>query len=111
VTDTVGFIHKLPHHSSTRFGDPRGVTRADVLRRIVTPPTVTSRSTGDVQTSSTSSVPGEPRLVAFNKADLLGSEGGTHPRADRGRHVFVSALTASASTPAGELGALLASLW
>ncbi len=116
VTDTVGFIHKLPHQLVDAFrATLEEVTRADVLVEIVDASDrhfAEHRAT--VQTVLDELGAGEkPRLVAFNKADLLGAEGGdgVHAPIVAGS-VLVSALTGfGLDALRVELGALLASLW
>ena len=88
ITDTVGFIHKLPHQLVDAFrATLEEVTRADVLIEIVDASDghfAEHRAT--VQTVLDELGAGEkPRLVAFNKADLLGVTGGLPtPRSSRG---------------------------
>ena len=116
VTDTVGFIHKLPHQLVDAFrATLEEVTRADVLVEIVDASDrhfAEHRAT--VQTVLDELGAGEkPRLVAFNKADLLGADGGdgVHAPIVAGS-VLVSALTGfGLEALRTELGALLASLW
>jgi GTP-binding protein HflX len=104
VTDTVGFIHKLPHQLVDAFrATLEEVNRADVLLEVVDasdPHTDEHRAT--VQTVLDELGAGDkPRLVVFNKADL----------------VERAALDGSALTGFGmdtlraEIAALLASLW
>ncbi len=74
VTDTVGFIHKLPHQLVEAFrATLEEVNRADVLIEVVDasdPHFDEHRAT--VQTVLDELGAGDkPRLVAFNKADLL----------------------------------------
>ncbi len=74
VTDTVGFIHKLPHQLVDAFrATLEEVNRADVLIEVVDASDAhvdEHRST--VQTVLDELGAGEkPRLVAFNKADLV----------------------------------------
>src|SRR4029079_17412744 len=74
VTDTVGFIHKLPHQLVDAFrATLEEVTRADVLVEVVDvsdPHTDEHRAT--VQTVLDELGAGDkPRLVVFNKADML----------------------------------------
>ncbi len=117
VTDTVGFIHKLPHQLVDAFrATLEEVTRADVLIEIVD---ASDRHNAEhratVQTVLDELGAGDkPRLVAMNKADLLDP---TALHADApgpvvaGR-VLISALTGfGLETLRAELSALLASLW
>ena len=116
VTDTVGFIHKLPHQLVDAFrATLEEVTRADVLVEIVDASDrhfAEHRAT--VQTVLDELGAGDkPRLVAFNKADLLGADGGDGAHAPIvAGSVLVSALTGfGLDALRTELAALLASLW
>jgi GTP-binding protein HflX len=116
LTDTVGFIHKLPHQLVDAFrATLEEVTRADVLVEIVDASDrhfAEHRAT--VQTVLDELGAGEkPRLVAFNKADLLGADGGEGAHAPIvAGSVLVSALTGfGLDALRTELAALLASLW
>ena len=117
VTDTVGFIHKLPHQLVEAFRATLDeVNRADVLIEVVDaadPHFEEHRAT--VQTVLDELGAGEaPRLVAFNKADLLdrAARNGAAPAPAIAGSVFVSALTGyGLDTLRAEIAALLASLW
>jgi GTP-binding protein HflX len=116
VTDTVGFIHKLPHQLVDAFrATLEEVTRADVLVEIVDAADrhfAEHRAT--VQTVLDELGAGDkPRLVAFNKADLLGADGGEGAAAPIvAGSVLLSALTGyGLDALRTELAALLASLW
>jgi GTP-binding protein HflX len=117
VTDTVGFIHKLPHQLVEAFRATLDeVNRADVLIEVVDaadPHFEEHRTT--VQTVLDELGAGEkPRLVAFNKADLLdrSARNGEVPAPAIAGSVFVSALTGyGMDALRGEIAALLASLW
>jgi len=117
VTDTVGFIHKLPHQLVDAFrATLEEVNRADVLVEVVDaaePHFVEHRAT--VQTVLDELGAGDkPRLVAFNKADLLeaSARDATIPAPAIAGAVFVSALTGyGIETLRAEIAALLASLW
>jgi len=115
LTDTVGFIHKLPHQLIDAFrATLEEVTRADVLVEIVDASDghfAEHRAT--VQTVLHELGAGEkPRLVAFNKADLLGADGGDAAPAP----IVAGSVLISARTGFGldalrfELAAILASL-
>jgi GTP-binding protein HflX len=117
VTDTVGFIHKLPHQLVDAFrATLEEVNRADVLIEVV------DASDGHyeehratVQTVLDELGAGDkPRLVAFNKADLVDRtalDGNAVAPAVAGS-VFVSGLTGfGLDTLRAEIAALLASLW
>jgi GTPase len=116
VTDTVGFIHKLPHQLVDAFrATLEEVTRADVLIEIVDAADrhfAEHRAT--VQTVLEELGAGsKPRLVAFNKADLLGAgaNGVAHGPIVAGS-VLVSARTGfGLDGLRAELAAVLASLW
>jgi GTPase len=117
VTDTVGFIHKLPHQLVDAFrATLEEVNRADVLVEVVDasdPHLREHRAT--VQTVLDELGAGEkPRLVAFNKADLIetGARDGSTPAPAVAGSVLVSALTGyGLDTLRAEIAALLASLW
>ena len=117
VTDTVGFIHKLPHQLVEAFRATLDeVNRADVLIEVVDaadPHFEEHRAT--VQTVLDELGAGDkPRLVAFNKADLLdrAARNGAAPAPAIAGSVFVSALTGyGLDTLRAEIAALLASLW
>ena len=117
VTDTVGFIHKLPHQLVDAFrATLEEVNRADVLLEVVDasdPHFAEHRAT--VQTVLDELGAGDkPRLVAFNKADLVepAARDGSTPGLAIGGAVFVSALTGYVmDTLRAEIAALLASLW
>jgi GTPase len=116
VTDTVGFIHKLPHQLVDAFrATLEEVTRADVLIEVVDASdghATEHRAT--VQTVLDELGAGDkPRLTAFNKADLLypGADGDRPAPAVAGS-VLVSAVTGfGLDTLRAEIAALLASLW
>lgn len=117
VTDTVGFIHKLPHQLVEAFRATLDeVNRADVLVEVVdASDSHFEEHRATVQTVLDELGAGDkPRLVAFNKADLLdpsAKDGGTPAPAIAGS-VFVSALTGyGLDTLRAEIAALLASLW
>jgi GTP-binding protein HflX len=117
VTDTVGFIHKLPHQLVDAFrATLEEVTRADVLVEVVDasdPHHLEHRAT--VQTVLDELGAGDkPRLTAFNKADLVEpvARDAEAPAPAIAGAVFVSALTGfGIDTLRAEIAALLASLW
>src|SRR5213595_1910779 len=117
VTDTVGFIHKLPHQLVDAFrATLEEVNRADVLLEVVDaadPHRVEHRAT--VQAVLEELGAGDkPRLVAYNKADLLegAARNGETPAPIVAGAVFVSGLTGyGMESLRAELSALLASLW
>jgi GTP-binding protein HflX len=117
VTDTVGFIHKLPHQLVDAFrATLEEVNRADVLIEVVDaadPHREEHRAT--VQTVLDELGAGDkPRVVALNKADLIERAAldgdGSAPAV--GGAVLVSALTGyGLDTLRAEIAAVLASLW
>jgi GTP-binding protein HflX len=116
VTDTVGFIHKLPHQLVEAFrATLEEVTRADVLVEVVdAADRHNAEHRATVQTVLDELGAGDkPRLAAFNKADLLypGTDGSLPAPAVAGS-VLVSAATGfGLETLRGEIAALLATLW
>jgi GTP-binding protein HflX len=117
VTDTVGFIHKLPHQLVDAFrATLEEVNRADVLLEVVDASDAHfAEHRATVQTVLDELGAGDkPRLVVFNKADLLepaALDGGASAPSIAGA-VFVSALTGyGLDTLRAALSALLASLW
>ncbi|MEW5990799.1 MAG: GTPase HflX [Chloroflexota bacterium] len=117
VTDTVGFIHKLPHQLVDAFrATLEEVNRADVLLEVVDAADAHfAEHRITVQTVLDELGAGDkPRLVVFNKADLLdaAARNGDTPAPAIAGAVFVSALTGfGLETLRAELAALLASLW
>ena len=117
VTDTVGFIHKLPHQLVDAFrATLEEVTRADVLLEIVDASDRHSKEhRATVQTVLEELGAGDkPRLVAFNKADLIdpAARDGNTPGPAIAGEVLISAVTGfGLETLRAELSALLASLW
>jgi GTP-binding protein HflX len=116
VTDTVGFIHKLPHQLVDAFrATLEEVTRADVLVEVVD---ASDRHNAEHQATVAAVLDelgagSKPRLTAFNKADLLypGADGSLPAPAVAGR-VLVSATTGfGLDTLRAEIAALLATLW
>ncbi|MCU0505385.1 MAG: GTPase HflX [Chloroflexi bacterium] len=126
VTDTVGFIHKLPHQLIDAFrATLEEVNRADVLVEVVDvsdPHAAEHRATVQLVLDELGAGT-KPRLVALNKADLLeaGSEAdprdGSSSEVPADGRVAPGAVLVSALTGAGlaelraEIAALLASLW
>ena len=102
ATDTVGFIHKLPHQLVDAFrATLEEVTRADVLLEVVDVSDRTRRSTADGAAGPGRARRGDkPRVVVYNKADLS-TRRGRRPARRRprsGEGVLVSALTGSGWT-------------
>jgi GTP-binding protein HflX len=117
VTDTVGFIHKLPHQLVDAFrATLEEVNRADVLLEVVD---ASDRHRQEhrttVQAVLTELGAGDkPRLVAYNKTDLIdpAATDGDRPGPAVGEAVHVSALTGyGLETLRARLSALLAELW
>ena len=119
VTDTVGFIHKLPHQLVDAFrATLEEVTRADALLEIVdASDRHFEEHRATVQTVLEELGAGDkPRLVAFNKADLLmdaaDARNGHGAAPSVAGAVLVSALTGfGLDTLRDEIAAVLASLW
>ena len=115
VTDTVGFIHKLPHQLVDAFrATLEEVTRADVLIEVVDASDAHfAEHRATVQTVLEELDAGtKPRLVAFNKADLLVAGGAAVQAPIVAGSVMVSALTGfGLDALRDEVAALLASLW
>jgi GTP-binding protein HflX len=117
VTDTVGFIHKLPHQLVEAFrATLEEVNRADVLVEVVDASDAHfEEHRATVQTVLDELGAGDkPRLVAFNKADLLdpAARDAAVPAPAIAGSVIVSALTGfGMETLRAGIAALLASLW
>ncbi len=117
VTDTVGFIHKLPHQLVDAFrATLEEVNRADVLLEVVDASDAhLPEHWSTVQTVLDELGAGDkPRVVVLNKADLLERAAldgnGTAPVV--GGAVLVSALSGfGLDTLRTEIAAVLASLW
>ena len=117
VTDTVGFIHKLPHQLVEAFRATLDeVNRADVLIEVVD---ASDSHFGEHRTTvqivlDELGAGAKPRLVAFNKADLLdpAARDAAVPAPAIAGSVFVSAKTGfGMETLRAEIAALLATLW
>jgi GTPase len=117
VTDTVGFIHKLPHQLVDAFrATLEEVTRADVLLEVadVSDPHVKEHRVTVQEVLDELGAGTKPRLVAYNKADLLAPAGGDGqaPAPAVGDAVLVSALTGyGLDTLRVALSRQLAELW
>ncbi|HEX2140815.1 MAG TPA: GTPase, partial [Candidatus Limnocylindria bacterium] len=96
LTDTVGFINKLPHDLVDAFrATLEEVVRADLLLEVVdaADPDFISQQQA-VQTVLDELGAGDkPRITAFNKVDLLDADLRTGPMPSSPQAVFVSALT------------------
>ncbi|MBA3626556.1 MAG: GTPase HflX, partial [Chloroflexi bacterium] len=98
VTDTVGFIHKLPHQLVDAFrATLEEVNRADVLLEVVDVSDAHAREHRQTvqQVLDDLGAGGKPRLVVYNKADLLdpAAAGGEAPAPIVEGAVLVSAAT------------------
>ena len=117
VTDTVGFIHKLPHQLVDAFrATLEEVNRADVLLEIVdASDRHFAEHRGTVQTVLAElGAADKPRLLCFNKADLIeaAARDGDTPAPAIAGSVLISAVTGyGLETLKAELSALLASVW
>jgi GTPase len=117
VTDTVGFIHKLPHQLVDAFrATLEEVTRAEVLLEVVDVSDRHAREHRETvqQVLDALGAGDRPRVVALNKADLL--EGlAPHPDAPApmlGEGVLVSAATGfGLDALRARLAAVLSGLW
>ena len=117
VTDTVGFIHKLPHQLVDAFrATLEEVTRADMLIEVVD---VSDRHAAEhrvtvQQVLDDLGAADKPRLLAYNKADLVdpAADNGSSPAPFIAGSVLVSALTGyGMDVLRARLAALLADTW
>ena len=117
VTDTVGFIHKLPHQLVDAFrATLEEVTRADVLIEVVDAADrhhaehrATVQAVLDELGAGT-----KPRVVAYNKADLIeaAARDADVPAPTIGQAVLVSALTGfGLDALRARVSAVLGELW
>jgi GTP-binding protein HflX len=117
LTDTVGFIHKLPHQLVDAFrATLEEVNRADVLVEVVdaSDPHVDEHRTTVQAVLDELGAGTKPRLAVFNKVDLVdrSAVNGDTPAPAIAGAVFISALTGfGLETLRAELSALLATLW
>ena len=117
LTDTVGFIHKLPHQLVDAFrATLEEVTRADLLLEVVDGADRHAREHREtVQTVLEELGAGDkPRVVALNKADLYdaGHAGADMPAPVLGDVVPVSAMTGyGLDTLRLSLSSAIAGLW
>ena len=117
ATDTVGFIHKLPHQLVDAFrATLEEVNRADVLLEVVDvadPHAAEHRTTVQVVLDELGAGQ-KPRLLVLNKVDQIDRTAldGEAPGLTVAGAVMISALTGyGLDTLRAELAALLASLW
>src|SRR5215218_1715491 len=117
VTDTVGFIHKLPHQLVDAFrATLEEVNRGDVLLEVVD---VADRHAPEhrrtvQQVLADLGVAEKPRLLVYNKADLVepAALDGDVPAPTIAGSVLVSALSGyGMETLRARLAALLSDLW
>jgi GTPase len=117
VTDTVGFIHKLPHQLVDAFrATLEEVNRADLLLEVVD---VADRHAPEhratvQQVLDELGAGQKPRLLVYNKADLVdpAASDGDVPAPSIAGSVLVSAITGyGMDTLRTRLAALLADLW
>jgi GTP-binding protein HflX len=117
LTDTVGFIHKLPHQLVDAFrATLEEVNRADVLVEVVdaADPHAAEHRTTVQEVLDELGAGDKPRLVALNKVDLLDEAA---QDASRQSPIIGGAVPISALTGFGlealrtELATVLASLW
>jgi GTPase len=117
VTDTVGFIHKLPHQLVDAFrATLEEVNRADILLEVVdVADTHAPEHRQTVQQVLDELGAGEkPRLLVYNKADLVDPQAtdGAVPAPSIAGSVLVSALSGyGMDTLRARLAALLSELW
>ena len=117
VTDTVGFIHKLPHQLVDAFrATLEEVTRADVLIEVVdAADRHQAEHRATVQAVLDELGAGDkPRLAAYNKVDLLepSARDGATPAPTIAGAVFVSAVTGyGLDALRAETAAVLGSVW
>jgi GTPase len=115
ASDTVGFIHKLPHQLVDAFrATLEEVTRADALLEVVDASDEhAAEHRGTVQTVLEELGAGhKPRLVVYNKIDLTGNGAASAVPRNARRAVGVSAVTGDGLPEMRrQLGELLAELW
>ena len=94
VTDTVGFINKLPHDLVDAFrATLEEVMRADLLLEVVdaSDPDFVGQQAAVQSVLDELGAGGTPRITVYNKLDLLPSDAGAPPESETS--VFVSAVT------------------
>ena len=95
VTDTVGFINKLPHDLVDAFrATLEEVLRADLLLEVVdaADPNFLGQQAAVQSVLDEIGAGDKPRITVFNKVDLLPADAGAPPASET--TAFVSALTA-----------------
>jgi GTP-binding protein HflX len=96
LSDTVGFIRDLPHTLVDAFrATLEEVMRADLLLEVVdaSDPDFVGQQAAVQAVLDVLGAGDKPRIAVFNKLDLLPTDGGVPPEAERA--VFVSAVTGS----------------
>ncbi|CAN5596442.1 GTPase HflX [soil metagenome] len=94
MTDTVGFINKLPHDLVDAFrATLEEVMRADLLLEVVdaADPDFLGQQSAVQSVLDELGAGDKPRITVFNKIDLLAADASTAPSTDHA--VFVSAVT------------------
>jgi GTP-binding protein HflX len=94
VTDTVGFINKLPHDLVDAFrATLEEVMRADLLLEVVdaADPDFVGQQAAVQSVLDELGAGEKPRITVYNKVDLLPPDAGTRPASDSA--AFVSAVT------------------
>jgi GTPase len=94
MTDTVGFINKLPHDLVDAFrATLEEVRRADLLLEVVdaADPDFVAQQAAVQSVLDELGAGDKPRITVFNKIDVLATDGAAAPASDRA--VFVSATT------------------
>ena len=94
VTDTVGFINKLPHDLVDAFrATLEEVMRADLLLEVVdaADPNFVAQQVAVQSVLDELGAGAKPRITVFNKVDLLPADAGAPPASET--TAFVSALT------------------
>jgi len=94
VTDTVGFINKLPHDLVDAFrATLEEVRRADLLLEVVdaADPSFVGQQAAVQSVLDELGAGDKPRITVFNKIDLLPTDGDTPPASETA--AFVSAVT------------------
>jgi len=103
VTDTVGFINKLPHDLVDAFrATLEEVRRADLLLEVAdaSDPDFLGQQAAVQGVLDELGAGGKPRITVFNKIDLLPADAGTPPASERA--AFVSAVTGAGLETLGE---------
>lgn len=115
VTDTVGFIHKLPHQLVDAFrATLEEVNRADMLLEVVdaSDDHIKEHRETVQQVLDDLGAGEKPRVVAFNKSDLLdGIAAGWADGADADGPLVSARTGEGLDRVRQEIGATLASLW